>query len=95
VSDKADLETTLTELEKSLKDSVAERDDVYAQLDAEKVGLSVENCYFPFCHFFKRIRVVLRHTPADFVVFLLLPVLVPSVKGMRIQLSTSLLSAVL
>jgi len=38
VSDRADLETTVTKLEKSLKDSTVERDDLLSQLDAEKVS---------------------------------------------------------
>ena len=41
VSDKAELETTLTKVEKSLNDCVTERDDLLAQLDAEKVGLCI------------------------------------------------------
>jgi len=42
VSDKADLETSLTEQQRSLKDVTAERDDFCAQLDAEKVSLSAK-----------------------------------------------------
>jgi len=37
VSDKADLETVVTRLEKTLKNLTMEREDLAAQLDAEKV----------------------------------------------------------
>ena len=55
VSDKADLETTVTKLEKSLKDWTMERDDLLSQLDAEKVGRSavlfIALTYY-FCYLF-------------------------------------------
>jgi len=46
VSDKADLETTVTKLEKSLSDSTMERDDLLTQLDVEKVCRVVQHSYF-------------------------------------------------
>ena len=38
VSDKADLETTVTQLEKSLKDLTMERDDLLSQVDRCKIN---------------------------------------------------------